>query len=85
MNTVDAITSADMAITDTDDWYFDPELQQFRQALVEAYDDYREVNGVQVPFLVRSSTGAPYDMVTRAFLQIRPGVPVSDSLLRPPR
>lgn len=49
------------------------------------YDDYREVNGVQVPFLVRTSTGAPYDMVTRAFLQIRPGVPVSDSLLRPPR
>ena len=48
------------------------------------YDDYREVSGVQLPFLVRTTTGAPYDLVTRTFLQIRHNVPVADSLLRPP-
>jgi hypothetical protein len=48
------------------------------------YEDYRLVDGVQFPFLVRSSTGAPYDLVTRVFLQIRHSVPVADSLLRPP-
>ena len=48
------------------------------------YDDYRDVGGVQLPFLVRMSTGAPYDQATRAFLQIQYNVPVADSLLRPP-
>jgi hypothetical protein len=48
------------------------------------YDDYREVNGVQLPFLVRITTGAPYDLVTRAFLEIRHNVPVDDASLRPP-
>ena len=48
------------------------------------YDDYREVNGAQLPFQVRTTTGAPYDLVMRTFLQIRHNVPVGDSLLRPP-
>jgi hypothetical protein len=48
------------------------------------YDDYRDVDGVQVPFLVRTSDGAPYDNVTRTFLQIRRNVPVDDALFRPP-
>ena len=48
------------------------------------YDDYREVNGVQLPFQVRFSDGAPYSTVTRNFTQIRHNVPVADSLLRPP-
>ena len=47
------------------------------------YDDYREVNGVQLPFQVRFSDGAAYSTITRNFTQIRHNVPV-DSLLRPP-
>jgi hypothetical protein len=46
------------------------------------YDDYRDVGGVQLPFSVRTSDGAPYDTVTRAFLQIRRNVPVDDALFR---
>jgi hypothetical protein len=48
------------------------------------YDDYRDVNGLQMPFQVRISDGAPYDTVTRTFLQIRRNVPVDDALFRPP-
>jgi hypothetical protein len=54
--------------------------------LVEAveYDDYRDVGGVQLPFFVRTSDGAPYDTVTRTFLEIRRGVAVDDVVFRPP-
>jgi hypothetical protein len=48
------------------------------------YDDWRDVNGVRFPFQIRTSSGAPYDLVTRNFLQIRHSVPVADSLVRPP-
>ena len=48
------------------------------------YDDYRDVDGVQLPFLVRTSEGAPYGNVTRTFLQIRRNVPVDDALFRSP-
>ena len=48
------------------------------------YDDYRAVDGVQLPFHVRTSEGAPYGDVTRTFLQIRSNVPVDDALFRPP-
>jgi photosynthetic reaction center cytochrome c subunit len=48
------------------------------------YDDYRDVSGVQMPFRVRTSDGAPYDTVTRTFLQIRRNVAVDDALFRPP-
>jgi hypothetical protein len=48
------------------------------------YDDYRDVGGVKVPFVVRMSDGAPYSTVTRAFYQVRHNVPVSDTLFRPP-
>jgi hypothetical protein len=48
------------------------------------YDDYRDVSGVQLPFRVRTSDGAPYDTVTRTFLQIRRNVAVDDALFRPP-
>jgi hypothetical protein len=48
------------------------------------YEDYRGVNGVQLPFRVRISDGAPYATVTRTFLQIRRNVPVDDALFRPP-
>jgi len=48
------------------------------------YDDYRDVSGVKLPFRVQTSDGAPYDTVTRTFLQIRRNVPVDDALFRPP-
>ena len=48
------------------------------------YDDYRNVNGVRMPFRVRTSDGAPYDTVTRTFMQIRRNVAVDDALFRPP-
>jgi hypothetical protein len=48
------------------------------------YDDYRDVNGVQLPFRMQTSDGAPYDTVTRTFLQIRRNVPVDDAVFRAP-
>jgi hypothetical protein len=48
------------------------------------YDDYRDVNGVQLPFRMRTSDGAPYDTVTRTFSEIRRDVAVDDALFRPP-
>jgi len=48
------------------------------------YQDYRDVDGVQFPFRVTSSDGAPYSTVTRTFLQIRRNVPVDDAMFRPP-
>jgi hypothetical protein len=48
------------------------------------YDDYRDVNGVQMPFRVRISDGAPYSTTTRTILEIRHNVPVDDALFRPP-
>ena len=47
------------------------------------YDDYRDVNGVQMPFRVRISDGAPYSTTTRTILEIRRNVAVEDSLFRP--
>ena len=48
------------------------------------YDDYRDVGGVQLPFQVRISDGAPYSTTTRIILEIRRNVPVADTLFRPP-
>jgi hypothetical protein len=48
------------------------------------YDDYRDVSGVQMPFRLRVSDGAPYSTLTRIFLEIRRNVPVDDALFRPP-
>ena len=48
------------------------------------YDDYRDVNGVQLPFQIRTTEGAPYGLVTKTFLQIRRNVPVDEALFRPP-
>ena len=48
------------------------------------YDDYHDVSGVQLPFQIRTSEGAPYGNVNRTFLQIRRNVPVDDALFRPP-
>jgi hypothetical protein len=48
------------------------------------YDEYRDVNGVQLPFLIRTSDGAPYSTITRTVLEIRRNVPADDALFRPP-
>jgi hypothetical protein len=47
------------------------------------YDDYRDVDGVRVPFRVVTSDGAPYDTVTRTFLQIRRNVAIDEAAFRP--
>ena len=47
------------------------------------YDDYRDVGGVQMPFRVRFSDGAPYSTTTRTIMEIR-NVQVDDALFRPP-
>ena len=48
------------------------------------YEDYRDVDGVQMPFRILTSDGAPYATVTRTFLQVRRNVPVEEGLFRPP-
>jgi len=48
------------------------------------YDDYRDVGGVQMPFRVRISDGAPYSTTTRTILEIRRNVPVDSNVFRPP-
>ncbi len=48
------------------------------------YDDYRSVGGVQFPFMVRNTDGAPYDLVTKLFLQVRRNVPIDDATFRAP-
>jgi hypothetical protein len=35
------------------------------------YEDYRDVDGVRLPFQMLITDGAPYATVTRTFLQIR--------------
>jgi hypothetical protein len=48
------------------------------------YEDYRDVGGMQMPFRVQFSDGAPYGTVTRTFVEIRRNVPVEDATFRPP-
>jgi len=39
---------------------------------------------VQMPFRVVTSDGAPYDTVTRTFLQIRRNAAIDEAAFRPP-
>jgi len=48
------------------------------------YDDYRDVDGVKLPFRTRVSDGATYSTVTRTYTDIRFGVAVDDAVFRPP-
>lgn len=43
------------------------------------YGDYRPVDGVMLPFVMRSSDGAPFDTSIRVFTSIRHNVDVDDS------
>jgi hypothetical protein len=49
------------------------------------YDDYRRVDGIMWPFLVRQSTDAPYDTSTKTFTSITHGVPLEDAWFVIPR
>ena len=48
------------------------------------YEDYRDVNGLRMPFLIRTSDGAPYATATKTVAEIRRDVAVDDALFRPP-
>ena len=48
------------------------------------FEDYREVEGVKLPFTVRTSAVDTYYSVTRKLTEVRPGVPVEDTLFDMP-
>jgi hypothetical protein len=73
------VTTAKIDATTTWTLYFDVVT-----GLLRRDDDYRDVNGVQLPYRVQTSDGAPYDTVTRTFVHIRRNVAVDDALFRPP-
>jgi hypothetical protein len=51
------------------------------------YDDYRSVDGIMLPFTVRTSDDAQYDTSTRTFTSIRHDVAVDDAVfvMPPPK
>ena len=49
------------------------------------FDDYRDVGGVKLPFLIRRSDVAPYDTATSTFGEIRTNVAVDDAVFNPPQ
>lgn len=48
------------------------------------FEDYREVDGVKVPFVIRSSGIDTYDSWTRTFTEIKRNVPVDEKLFAKP-
>jgi len=48
------------------------------------YEDYRNVDGVRLPFLIRISDDAPYSTSTRRFTSIVHGTPLDDAVFKPP-
>jgi Photosynthetic reaction centre cytochrome C subunit len=48
------------------------------------YEDYRSVDGVMLPFVMRSSDGAPFDTSVRTFTSIRHDVNVDDATFERP-
>ncbi len=91
------VTAAKINATTTLTMYFDAATGLLRREVTTTetmllpledqvdYDDYRSVSGVQFPFLIRTTDGASYDLVTKTLLQVRRNVPVDDALFRPPR
>jgi hypothetical protein len=77
-------------------WYFDVETHLLvrewtaRETLVVPlqdqidYEDYRDVDGVKLPFTIRASDGAPYATSLRRFTRIVHGVPLDDDLFKAP-
>ncbi|HKP72821.1 MAG TPA: hypothetical protein VJT82_07780, partial [Pyrinomonadaceae bacterium] len=48
------------------------------------YEDYRDVDGVKMPFTIRISHIDTYDSSTRKFTEIKNNVPVDDATFAPP-
>jgi photosynthetic reaction center cytochrome c subunit len=48
------------------------------------YDDYQNVDGLQMPFRIRISDGSSYGTTIRTIAEIRHNVAVDDVLFRPP-
>jgi Photosynthetic reaction centre cytochrome C subunit len=77
-------------------FYFDAETglllrrQRFTQTMIgpipEQWDfqDYRDVNGVKVPYTIVSSTPNPNDSSTRTFTEIKFNMPVDDTQFQMP-
>jgi len=90
------VVSAPIDATTTHTMYFDVVTGLLRREVVTTetlllpledqvdYDDYRDVDGVQMAFRVRISDGAPYSTTLRTISEIRRGVPVDDAMFRPP-
>ena len=49
------------------------------------FEDYRDVDGVKLPFTVRSSDTSTFSTATRRFTEIKHNVAVDDNLFAPPR
>ena len=90
-----AVAEVDVRVTRM--WFFDiatglllRERTMTETALVPLqeqidYDDYRRVDGVMLPFVVRSSDGAPFSTSVRVFTSIKHNVDVDDSIFETPR
>lgn len=48
------------------------------------FEDYRDVGGVKIPHLVRTSAIDTFNSQTRTVTEVRPGVPVDDKLFEMP-
>lgn len=48
------------------------------------FEDYRDLDGVKLPFIIRRSTIVTYDSWTRTFTEIKRNVAVDDALFAPP-
>lgn len=48
------------------------------------YEDYRSVDGVMLPFLIRSSDGSPFDTSVKVFTSVRHDIDVDDRTFQPP-
>ena len=48
------------------------------------FEDYRDVDGVKLPFIIRRSAIDTYDSWTRTFVDIKRNVAVDDALFAPP-
>lgn len=48
------------------------------------FEDYRDVGGVKVPFVIRISSIDTFNSSTRKFTEIKPNVPLDDAIFRMP-
>jgi hypothetical protein len=82
--------------TETQRFYFDTQTgllvrqvtlrEMFLQTIPEQidYDDYRDVNGLKLPFTVRVSGVNPNATTTRKFTEIKLNAPVDESIFAMP-